>query len=103
MITITPAAAEQIKESARQGNMPGIPLRIAAKRAVDGSIQYGMGFADEELEGDQRFQSEGVDVVISSMSIDLLKDTVLDFVQLDSGEMNFIFKNPNDPNFQPPQ
>lgn len=103
MITITPSAAEQIRESARQGNMHGIPLRIAAKRVDDGSIQYGMGFADEEHEGDQKTNSEGIDIVISTMSIDLLKGTVLDFVELDNGEKDFIFKNPNDPNFQPPQ
>jgi iron-sulfur cluster assembly protein len=103
MITITPAAAEQIRDSARQGNLHGMPLRIAAKRADDGSIQYGMGFADEALEGDQKFNSEGIDIVVSNMSMDLLKDTVLDFVELDNGEKNFIFKNPHDPNYQPPQ
>lgn len=101
MITITPSAAEQIRESARQGKLHGIPLRIAAKRGDDGSIQYGMGFADEEHEGDLKTNSEGIDVVVSTMSIDLLKDTVLDYVELDNGEKNFIFKNPNDPNFQP--
>lgn len=103
MITVTPAAAEKIRESARQGDMQGLPLRIAAKRAVDGSIQYGMGFADEEHDGDQKIKSEGIDIVVSTMSIDLLRDTVLDYVKLDNGEMNFIFKNPNDPNFQAPQ
>jgi len=101
MITITPSAAEQIRESARQGNLHGTPLRIAAKRGEDGSIQYGMGFADEEHEGDQKSNSEGIDIVVSTMSIDLLKDTVLDYVELDNGEKNFIFKNPTDPNFQP--
>ena len=99
MITITPAAAEQIRDSARQGSMHGLPLRIAAKRAIDGSIQYGMGFADEEYDGDQKFHSEGIDIVVSTMSVDLLRDTVLDYVKLDNGEMSFIFKNPNDPDF----
>ena len=74
-------------------------LRIAAKRAIDGSIQYGMGFADEEYDGDQKFHSEGIDIVVSTMSVDLLRDTVLDYVKLDNGEMSFIFKNPNDPDF----
>jgi len=99
MITITPTAAEQIRESARQGSMHGMPLRIAAKRAIDGSIQYGMGFADEEYDGDKKFHSEGIDIVVSTMSVDLLRDTVLDYVKLDNGEMNYIFKNPNDPDF----
>jgi iron-sulfur cluster assembly protein len=36
------------------------------------------------------------------MSLDLLNDAVLDYVQLDDGKYEFIFLNPNDPNYQPP-
>lgn len=103
MISVTPAAAEQIRLSAQQGNMQGMPLRIAAKRNDDGSIHYGMGFAEEQQEGDQKFMSEGIEILVSPMSADLLKDTILDYVELDNGEMQFIFKNPNDPNYQPAQ
>jgi iron-sulfur cluster assembly protein len=36
------------------------------------------------------------------MSLDLLTDTVLDYVQMDDGKYEFIFLNPNDPNYKPP-
>ena len=36
------------------------------------------------------------------MSLDLLSDTVLDYVQMDDGKYEFIFLNPNDPNYKPP-
>jgi iron-sulfur cluster assembly protein len=101
MITITPDAAQQIRESAKEGHMEGLPLRVAAKRNDDGSIHYAMGFADDEHQDDMHFETEGIEVVVSPLSMDLLNDTTIDYVQLDSGEKNFIFKNPNDPNFKP--
>lgn len=101
MITVTPEAAEQIKNSAKQGQMEGMPLRIAVQRKEDGSFHYAMGFADEEHEKDLLFKSEQIEIAVSPMSLDLLNNTVIDFVELDSGEKNFIFKNPNDPNYKP--
>ena len=101
MITVSKTAAEQIIESAKQGQMEGMPLRLAAAKQEDGSLHYNMGFADRQLDDDVSFDSEGVKIVVSAANYDLLKNTELDFVQLDNGEMNFIFKNPNDPNYQP--
>ncbi|MDH5407035.1 MAG: iron-sulfur cluster assembly accessory protein [Gammaproteobacteria bacterium] len=101
MISVTPEAAKQIKESARQSQAEGMALRIAASRLEDGSIQYGMGFADDETENDLSYTSEGIKLVIAPISQDLLNNTVIDYVKLDTGEMNFIFKNPNDPAYQP--
>lgn len=101
MITITPEAAQQIRESAKQGHMEGLPLRIAAKRNDDGTIHYALGFADDERQDDMHFTTEGIEVVVSPFSIDLLNNTTIDYVELDSGEHNFVFKNPNDPNYRP--
>lgn len=102
MITVTQDAAKQIRESARMNNAEGLPLRVAAQRQQDGAIHYAMGFADEEHDEDLHFTSEGVEIIVSPMSLDLLNNTIIDFVQLDNGEKNFIFKNPNDPNYHPP-
>lgn len=101
MITITPAAADQIRASAAQGNMEGMPMRIAATRNPDGSIHYGMGF-DDQSEGDTLVTSEDIGVVISESSKMLLDGMTLDFVELEPGEFQFIFQNPNDVNYAPP-
>ena len=101
MITVTQEAAKQIRESARMANAEGLPLRIAAQRHEDGALHYAMGFADEEHDEDLHFTSEGVEIIVSPISLDLLNNTVIDFVELDNGEKNFIFKNPNDPNYRP--
>lgn len=102
MFTITPAAAEQIRKAAEEGQMTGMPLRIAARREEDGSIQYAMGFADDQTENDHVDDESGVVVIIAPISFELLSETTLDYVQLDNGEYNFVFLNPLDPNYTPP-
>lgn len=101
MITITPNAASQIKLSAQQNKSEGMPLRIAATRNSDNSIHYGMGF-DDSKEDDTIFTCEDIEIIVSPASITLLKDTVLDFVELEPGNPQFIFMNPGDPNYKPP-
>lgn len=100
MISVSKAAAEQIHESAKQGNADGMSLRVAATKKADGSIEYIMGFADRDMDDDIFFDSEGVKIVVSASCYELLKNTQIDFVKLDNqDEMQFIFKNPNDPNY----
>lgn len=101
MIKVTPEAAKQIQLSAQQGKTENLPLRIAATKNDDGSFHYGMGF-DENKEDDVSVTSEGINIVVSPESSDLLKDTTLDFVELEPGKNQFIFMNPNDPSYTPP-
>lgn len=95
MITITPTAAEQIINAAKQSGADNLGLRIAARVEHDGSISYGMGF-DDEHEQDMGFVSEGVKVLISPDSQPMLTGTVIDFVEYQPGDFRFIFMNPND-------
>ncbi len=96
MITLTPEAAEQIRQSAQQGNTEDLPLRIAVTRMDDGSFHYAMGFDDNRHENDARYQSEGIEIVVAPHSQDNLEGTVIDYVDID-GKMEIIFINPNDP------
>lgn len=101
MITISKAAAKQILDSTKQGDNAGLKLRLAANQKEDGSIDYVMGFEDRDLDDDIYFDSEGVKLVVSAGCFELLKGTELDYVKLDDNEeMQFIFKNPNDPNYK---
>lgn len=101
MITVTPAAAEQIKLSAEQGKTEGMSLRIAASRNDDNSIHYGMGF-DDSKEDDITVTTEDIEIIVSADSAELLKNTTIDFVELEPEKFQFIFMNPNDPNYKPP-
>jgi iron-sulfur cluster assembly protein len=101
MITITPEAAAQIRKASETTEADDMYLRIAARREDDGSIEYGMGFDDMGSQ-DQIYTSAGVDVLISDSCKDLLRGATLDYVELEAGQHQFIFVNPNDPRHQAP-
>lgn len=101
MITVTLAAATQIKLSAEQGKAEGMPLRIAASRNNDNSIHYGMGF-DDSKEDDVTVTTEDIEIVIAKESAPLLEGTTIDYVELEPEKFQFIFMNPNDPDYKPP-
>jgi iron-sulfur cluster assembly protein len=101
MITVTPAAAAQIKISAEQGKTDGMSLRIAATRNDDNSIHYGMGF-DDNKEDDITVNTSDIKIILSASSAELLKNTTIDFVELEPEKYQFIFLNPNDPDHKPP-
>jgi iron-sulfur cluster assembly accessory protein len=103
MIKLTDQALEQIKLSTEQEGMPSMPLRIAIKRLDDGSFHYAMGFDDQRLPGDSFVNIDDVSMVVSATSKALVEGMTIDFVELEPGKQEFIFLNPNDPAFVPPQ
>ncbi|QTR49918.1 HesB/IscA family protein [Candidatus Thiothrix anitrata] len=102
MITVTPQAATQIRTASVQGNAIGLPLRIAIQQKPAAGLHYLMGFDDQEKEGDTKVETEGVTLVVDAASQPLAQGMTLDFVELE-GKMEFIFINPNDPNYSAPQ
>lgn len=101
MFKITATAAEQVLSAARQGGTEGLALRLAAHRKPDGSIDYRMGF-DEATDEDIRTSSEGVEIVMAPEYVPLLVEATMDFVEMEPGQLNFIFLNPKDANYSPP-
>jgi len=101
MITVTPSAAEQIQLSAEQSGINDATLRIAIKRIEDGSLHYAMGFDDAISDTDVQLETAGVKLVIAPTSKELAEGMTLDYVELDDGEKNFIFINPNDKTYAP--
>jgi iron-sulfur cluster assembly protein len=97
MITVTPPAAAQILQSAS-----GAGLRLAARLDDKGVIEYGMGL-DEQAEGDEKVVSNGVTLLVSPGSVELLAGATLDYVEINPGEWRFIFINPNDPSHKAPK
>lgn len=102
MIKVTPTAAKQVTEAARQANSENMALRIAAKINSDGTYEYGMGF-DETREDDVKITSEGVQLIVSPQCRELVEDTVLDFVEIETGKFEFTFFNPNDQSHKAPK
>jgi len=102
MITISPAAVKQVKHSEAETKSQGLKLRIAAKVvAEDESIEYGMGF-DQQQEDDIVVSAEDVEIIVRPSDVELLTGVHMDYVEIAPDQFNFIFLNPNDPNYKPP-
>lgn len=103
MISLSTSAIEQIRHSADVSGIAAVPLRIAVKQLEDGSFHYAMGFDEQRLPGDTFFNFDGVDLVVATASKDLADGMTIDFVELQAGKPEFIFMNPNDPEYVPTQ
>lgn len=90
MFTLTRAAAHQVRQAASASGAQAMALRVAARIDPDGSVQYGMGFDDPKDE-DMKLDLDGVAVVIAEDFQQVLNDIVLDYVELELGQFNFIF------------
>lgn len=101
MITVTKTAAEAIMASSEENTDAKLLLRLAAKKNDDGTIDYGLGM-DEERDDDTKIDSQGVQIIVAKESQELLNGCVLDYVELEEGKPQFIFLNPNDPDYVPP-
>ncbi len=95
MITVTPAAAARIRQSATESGVGTPVLRVAAQASPDGSVEFGMGF-DQSRPGDTTKEFEGVYVVVAARSVELLEGVVLDFVEVEPGEFRFVFAQPGE-------
>jgi iron-sulfur cluster assembly protein len=103
MFRLTQAAAVQVQRAAEQSGINNnVSLRLAARTKDNGSIEYLMGF-DDLKDDDISFKSEGVKILIAPEYAVLLDEVIMDFVELNSGEFQFIFLNPKDPTYVAPK
>lgn len=93
MISLTKAAAEQIRLAAANSDAQGMALRLAAKINAAGMLEFGMGF-DQERENDTVQESWGITLLISKHSAPYLEDVTLDFTEIAPGQMSFVFLKP---------
>tara|TARA_B100000927_G_scaffold76510_1_gene60984 strand:- start:857 stop:1249 length:393 start_codon:yes stop_codon:yes gene_type:complete len=97
---ITDKAAKQISSASAASDSKGWPLRIAVD-IKEGKFNYLMGF-DQSKEEDLRLKINSVEIIISPDSMVNLKNCKLDFVEIEKDKYEFIFLNPNDPSYSPP-
>lgn len=93
MFNVTQAAAQELVSASLRSDAQGMALRVAARQAADGSIEFGMGF-DDERQDDEPAQFGELTVLIGSPSKPLLEGTVLDYVEVAPGRFDFIFVPP---------
>lgn len=92
MVTLTEKAAEKVKEfmngeSADQG------LRVAIRGGGCSGFQYALAF-DQQRDGDEVFEYEGIKLLVDTESISFVNGSEVDYVEGLQGA-GFAVNNPN--------
>ena len=93
IITITPTAAEKVRELLTQENDPSLALRIFVAGGGCSGLQYGMTL-DEEQDGDTVISQGGLKVLVDEMSLGYINGSEVDYVDSLMGA-GFTVNNPN--------
>lgn len=95
LLTVTSAAAEQIKQLLDRRTPRALGIRVGIKTRGCSGLSYFVEYADEKNPYDEEVDVDGVTVLIDPKAIMFILGVVMDFetTELESG---FTFKNPNE-------
>ena len=93
LISITPTAADKVRELLEAEGNPELGLRIFVAGGGCSGLQYGMTL-DEFQEGDEVLEVEGVKMLLDEMSAAYVSGSVVDYVDSLMGA-GFTVNNPN--------
>ena len=93
LITITPMAADKVRELLEAEGNPELGLRIFVAGGGCSGLQYGMTL-DEVQDSDSIFETQGVRVLIDEMSAEYISGSEVDYVDSLMGA-GFTVNNPN--------
>ena len=94
VITITEAAAFQIKDMMKQNEENVAFLRVGVKGGGCSGLSYGMGFDHEMKEDDLQLDQHGIKILIDKESKLILNGTKIDYKESLMGG-GFTIDNPN--------
>lgn len=92
-ITLTETAAERVK-AFLDNRGKGLGLRLGIKTSGCSGMAYVLEFIDELSDGDQMFESHGVNIIVDAKSLLYIDGTELDYGKEGLNE-GFQFNNPN--------
>jgi iron-sulfur cluster assembly protein len=95
MITLTDKGAEKVKEflAAQAAVADTAGLRVGVRGGGCSGFQYALAF-DEQRDGDEVFEYEGIRLLVDRPSLPYVKGSVIDFVDGLQGA-GFKVENPN--------
>jgi iron-sulfur cluster assembly accessory protein len=92
-IGLSPSAAARVAAIAAKQAKPAI-LRLSVDGGGCAGFQYKFGLADEVEADDETAEQDGVTLVVDPVSLDLVRGSVVDFVE-SLGGAAFQVTNPN--------
>ena len=93
MITITESAVTKLKDIIAEENNPKLKLRVFVQGGGCSGFQYGFTLDEEQAEDDWDIESNGVNVLVDSMSGGYLQGAVIDYKE-DNYGASFSISNP---------
>ncbi|MCH1625528.1 HesB/IscA family protein [Ferdinandcohnia quinoae] len=94
IVTVTEAAAFQIKDMMKENEEEGSFLRVAVKGGGCSGLSYGMGFEQEVNGDDLQDEQHGIGILIKKEDAPILNGVKIDFKQSLMGG-GFTIDNPN--------
>jgi iron-sulfur cluster assembly accessory protein len=94
LLTLTPVAAQAVKELLEKRNLDGYALRVFVSGGGCSGFQYGMALENNIREQDLSMEAYGVKVVVDEVSIQYLRGATVDY-QDDLMGAGFKIENPN--------
>ncbi|MDE0090808.1 MAG: iron-sulfur cluster insertion protein ErpA [Thaumarchaeota archaeon] len=94
IVTVTPKAAEKIKEFMKEEAESPEYLRIYVQGGGCAGLSYGMGFEKKPEEDDIVMEEGGVKLLVDGVSVEHLKGANVDYIESLMGS-GFKVNNPN--------
>jgi iron-sulfur cluster assembly protein len=94
-MTITDAAAEQVKALLASRGKPSAGIRIGVRTKGCSGMSYTLEFADEKGDFDEVVEDKGVTLLIDPKATMFIIGTEMDYVE-EKLESGFRFSNPNE-------
>ena len=95
LMTITPAAAEQVKALIERRGKPTAGIRIGVRSKGCSGMSYTLEFADKQEPMDEVVETEGLKLLIDPKASLFLIGTEMDYEE-EKLKQGFVFKNPNE-------
>jgi iron-sulfur cluster insertion protein len=93
-VNITPKAVAKVKSLVDEEGNPSLKLRVFVTGGGCSGFQYGFSFDESIAEDDTRVDSDGVSVLVDSLSFQYLAGAEVDYTEGLEGS-RFIINNPN--------
>ena len=93
-LVFTDSAAAKVAELVAEEGNPDLKLRVFVQGGGCSGFQYRFGLVEDVESDDSSVERDGVKLVVDSMSLDLVRGAVVDFVE-DMGGSAFKVTNPN--------
>lgn len=95
ILTLTPAAIQQVKFLIQKKGNPSLALRVGVKGGGCSGLSYAMTLDENTTERDTVYEMDGLRVIVDKKSAKFLAGTTLDYTVKNLLEGGWQWKNPN--------